>query len=156
MGMIIGRKLPQLKKGYLTVSDKYDVEGAIAAADLVDGMAVVIDSVNANTYKPAAANATDVAGFVLATNVKIDETQWPAGETLTTKAGQVFNLMTKGFIAVEVDPSVVADVKNGVSVVAKDNGTFTTTGTPINGAKYTGVTEVKANGKVLAEVRFHI
>jgi len=119
--MIIKDKLSMLRKGYPTVSDKYNVAGGIlqaGSADVPFGELVAYGS-QVGYYK-AATSVTDVAeiaGVVLATNVKLSAV-WP-DEVVVVKPAEAFNLMLDGYIAIELDDSVVTETVDAVAAVAK-------------------------------------
>lgn len=110
--MIIKDKITQLRKGYPTVSDKYNVAGGIlkkGSAQVPFGELVKYTNV-AGFYEPAAGATAviDIAGVALATNVKLSGV-WPdegnAGTVLETEA---FNLMLDGYVAIELDEAHTA------------------------------------------------
>lgn len=114
MSMIIKNKIKALKKGYPTVSDKYNVAGGIVEAganDLVIGELVQYTN-TPGKYKPAVSvNAIgDIAGVALAVNARLNPV-WPNdGKTeLKVKAGEAFDLFVDGWIAVQLDDDVESD-----------------------------------------------
>lgn len=159
MGLIINKQIRQLMKGYPTVSDKYNVAGGILAGnidahfgDLVKfstdaGYYEVINGTNTITAK------TEIAGLVLATNVKLAATYPGTSESVVTKPGEAFNLMLDGFVAVELkDQATYNAVSAGVIVKINTNGEFDTAGTLTIQAKYTGIKEI-IDGKYFAEIQ---
>lgn len=112
MSMFIKTQIPLFKKGYPTVSDKYNVFGGIlegTSADVPFGTVVAYGSTTGYYKKATSLTAiTQVAGIALATNVKLTGV-WPDdGSTASSyKAKEAINLLTSGFIAVELDSSVV-------------------------------------------------
>ena len=170
MGLIIKRNIPKLMKGFPTVSDKYDVQGGVlggtAAAHFGD---VVVFGTQAGEYKvPTSAIAAvgNIAGIVVGTNVKL-ATTYPAGPSyeVATPAGEAFNLLLKGYIAVELDSGLtIANVKEGAAVAcilntADKYGKLTTSGasgaTDVPGWYFTGVYENKGTvdaPKYVAEI----
>ncbi len=122
MSMFIKTQIPLFKKGYPTVSDKYNVFGGIlegTSADVPFGTVVAYGS-TAGYYKKATSLSaiTQVAGIALATNVKLTAV-WPDdGSTAASyKAKEAINLLTSGFIAVELDSSVVIVTAAAVAAV---------------------------------------
>lgn len=120
--MIIKDKISMLRKGYPTVSDKYNVAGGIlqtGSADVPFGELVAYGS-QVGYYK-AATSITDVAeiaGVVLATNVKLSGV-WPdENQAGLVKPGEAFNLMLDGYIAIELDDSVETVTAPAVAAVA--------------------------------------
>lgn len=108
--MIIKDKISMLRKGYPTVSDKYNVAGGIlqsGSADVPFGALVAYGS-QVGYYAAATSVAAigDIAGVVLATNVKLSGV-WPdEGSTSVVKPKEAFNLMLDGYVAIELDNSV--------------------------------------------------
>lgn len=159
MGLIIKNKIQQLMQGYPTVSDKYDVAPAVLEGAEVACGAPVTFGTTAGRYK-ACETATDaVAGFVLATNVKVPSV-YPADDAQTYESGDAFNLMFKGFIAVPLDATAVdASIKNGAKVALLAGGKITTSGvsdaTDIEGAFFTGLFET-VKGVKLAEIALNV
>ena len=108
--MIIKDKISMLRKGYPTVSDKYNVTGGIlqsGSADVPFGALVAYGS-QVGYYKAATSVAAvgDIAGVVLATNVKLSGI-WPdENQAGVVKPKEAFNLMLDGYVAIELDNSV--------------------------------------------------
>ena len=160
MNLIIKNKIQELMQGYPTISDKYDVAPAVleGATNVVVGAPVTLGT-TAGRYK-ACTNAADVvAGFVLATNVKVPMV-YPAAGVQEYTAGDAFNLMFKGFIAVPLDAGATAgNIANGKAVAMLAGGKLTTTGTAsatdIPGAYFTGCKEV-INGVTIAEIAYNV
>lgn len=102
-GLIIKDKIPMFKIGYPTVSDKYNVSGAVLTGNTAAkfGDLVKFSATKGYFEKGALTTITDAAGFVVATNVKLAE-NWP-GTTVQVNPGEAFNLLVNGFIAVELD-----------------------------------------------------
>ena len=157
MAMIIKDKLQMLMKGFPTVSDKYNVLPAV-----LDGTApvnfgdVVVYSGTAGYYtKPATiTSAPQVAGFVVATNVKVPE-NYP-GTTIQVNPGEAFNLLHSGYIAVALDAGATdSNVAAGKKVAVLPNGKITTIGTStaidLDGVVFTGTKET-VGGVKLAEI----
>ena len=157
MAMIIKDKLQMLMKGFPTVSDKYNVLPAV-----LDGTApvnfgdVVVYSATAGYYtKPATITAaTQVAGFVVATNVKLPE-NYP-GTTIQVNPGEAFNLLHSGYLAIELDSGAVdANVAAGKGVAVLPSGKITTAGVStaiaLTNVTFTGTKET-VNGKRYAEI----
>lgn len=165
MSLIIKDKIQMLMRGYPTVSDKYDVSGAILeGAEGVKFGDVVQFGSTAGYFKAisatqTAAAITDVAGFVVATNVKLAD-GFP-GTTVTTLPGEAFNILIKGFIAVELgSDAVVANIVANKAVAIKlATGALTTSGivgaTDIPNVVFTGIYEnhgTAAAPKYFAEI----
>lgn len=161
MGLIIKDKIPALMKGYPTISDKYNVSGAILEGDNPVGFGDVVVYGTTSGYfaKPTTiSNASQVAGFVVATNVKLAE-DWP-GKTVQVNPGEAFNLLVSGFIAVELDAAVtIADIKPNAAVYVTAAGAITGSSTAsaikLENATYTGFYEDKGTSsahKYYAEI----
>lgn len=144
MGLIIKDKLPSFIVGYPTVSDKYDVLPAVldGTSPVKFGDLVINSTTNGYYIKPTTITAaTNIAGFVLATNVKLAE-DWP-GKTVQVNPGEAFNLLFKGFMAVALDSTVtIAEIVPGAQVAvtatggvveAKTSGTFNVPNTYFSG-----------------------
>ena len=160
MNLIIKNKIQELMQGYPTISDKYDVAPAVleGATNVVVGAPVTLGT-TAGRYKACTTAADVVAGFVLATNVKVPMA-YPAAGVQEYAAGDAFNLMFKGFIAVPLDAGATAgNIANGKAVAMLAGGKLTTTGTAsatdIPGAYFTGCKEV-INGVTIAEIAYNV
>lgn len=159
--LIIGKSgIPMLKKGYPTVSDKYNVAGATLAGNtpIEFGQLVKYSDANPGYYEAITAQVTvdKIAGFVLATNVKLQE--WNS-EKVYTYPSEAFNLLVNGFMAIEVkSDATLANIKANAKVyVDLTNGTLTTsdktsvTIVELPNVVYTGVYE-KHGDTILAEI----
>lgn len=129
MNLIIKDQIPMLRKGYPTVSDKYNVSGGILAGSSPAKFGELVKRSGTPGYFEAITSTVtlaDIVGFVLATNVKLTE-EWP-GTTVQVNPGEAFNLMIDGFIAVELDSNaVVADIiPNAQLYVTLATGKLTT------------------------------
>jgi len=152
MGLIIGSKIQALMTGYPTISDKYDACGGyLSGTANVKSGELVKKGTNAGEYEAigdaGVAGVANVAGFVLATNVKVPA-GYPAEANPETKPGEVFNLLLRGGIAVEVD-DVTGLVEGGIVYMKKHSST--TALTKVLTAVSTNNTALVINGK---EVRF--
>lgn len=157
MGLIIKDKIPALKVGYPTVSDKYNVAGAVldpGSAPVQFGD-VLAYGATAGYFKKASAitAAADVAGFIIATNVKL-ATDWP-GTTVETLPGEAFNLLINGFMAVALDSTAVAaNIKPNVTAYVTAAGKLTTVATnnfALTGVVFTGTYEMHGT-TIVAEI----
>jgi len=161
MGLIIKDRIPMLKKGYPTVSDKYNVTGGILTGDYPAPFGAVVkiegqgyfSAVNANN---TLSDAAEIGGIVLATNVKMPS-DWPAN-TIQVDINEAFNLFMDGFIAVELDAdATIANIVPNAPVYVTDDGYFTDDDTStfaISGV-FTGCYEnigTTANPVYLAEI----
>ena len=107
MGLIIKNKIAQLKKGYPTVSDKYNVQGGIyeGADPLYFGDLVAFGSATGHYVKLEDNTVANIAGICLATNVKLVNKYPGDTENVETVQGEAFNLLVRGFVAVAVADS---------------------------------------------------
>ena len=155
MSLILGKDgVQKLMVGYPTVSDKYDVGPAIleGASPVLPGDVVMFGSAE-GSYKPAASLSamTQVAGIVLATNVKVPSA-YPAPEgPVAVNPGEAFGLLVRGFVAVKLDAdAVLADAKEGAKVYLTSAGKITTVSTSNIETpwKFMGITELHGSDKV--------
>lgn len=157
MAMIIKDKLQMLMKGFPTVSDKYNVLPAVldGTAPVNFGDVVVYSTTDGYYTKPVTITAAaQVAGFVVATNVKLPE-NYP-GTTIQVNPGEAFNLLHSGYLAIELDTGAVdADVAAGKGVAVLPSGKITTadvaTAITLTNVTFTGTKET-VNGKHYAEI----
>ena len=165
MGLILKDKIRQLVKGYPTVSDKYNVAGGILEGDTeVKFGDLVAYGATTGHYVKATTNA-NIAGIVLATNVKLFP-KYPAGENSDTPVvvGEAFNLLLDGYVAVEVvaptdgteydtkksaqaainqkKAALRATIKEGAPVKINSSALFATDGSTELNAHYTGIFEL--------------
>lgn len=121
MGLIIKDKIPMFKVGYPTISDKYNIAGAtlVGSTPVKFGDLVKFSSTK-GYFEAITSDVTidDIAGFVLATNVKLAE-DWPA-KTVQVNPDEAFNLVLPGsYLAIELDSTAVeTDVKGNAVVYA--------------------------------------
>ena len=106
MGLIIKDKIAQLKKGYPTVSDKYNVQGGIyeGADALLFGDLLAYGSATGHYVKMVTTSTVaNLAGICLATNVKLAN-RYPGDNNskVETLTGEAFNLLVRGFVAVAI------------------------------------------------------
>lgn len=103
MGLIIKDKIPMFIVGYPTVSDKYNVTGGLLSGTsaVAFGDLVMFDG-NGGFKKVASASSVgEIAGFVLATNVKVAEGF--ADNRVQVNPGEAFNLVLPGsYLAVKI------------------------------------------------------
>ena len=157
MAMIIKDKLQMLMKGFPTVSDKYNILPAVldGTAPVNFGDVVVYSTTDGYYTKPATITAAaQVAGFVVATNVKVPE-NYP-GTTIQVNPGEAFNLLHSGYLAIELDSGAVdANVAAGKGVAVLPSGKITTAGVStaiaLTNVTFTGTKET-VNGKRYAEI----
>lgn len=116
MGMILGADgFNKFKVGYPTVSDKYDVQGGVftGATPVAFGDFVASTSDGNYTNVTTTNTATQIAGIVLATNVKLAS---EPEHIVETSAGDACNLLLDGYVAVELDSgAVAADILPGTA-----------------------------------------
>ena len=128
MGLIIKDRIKKFIVGYPTVSDKYNASGAILTGEnpVVFGDLVGFSSTKGYFEKlTSVTKAEDVAGIVLATNVKLN-LLWPEGNVFTMP-GEAFNLLVNGFMAVRLDTGAQeAKVLANAQVYVTPQATLTT------------------------------
>lgn len=168
-GLIIKDKIPQMMKGYPTVSDKYNVAGGIVSGNLPLNFGdLVAYSATPGYYVKAVGTslpAAGLAGLVVATNVKLVR-QYANGNSTNaeTLVGEAFNLLLDGYIAAEV--TITADtytnIAAGKSVYYKLGASATdpivladsSVGTAaLTGYVFTGIYDVIDSTHVLAEIK---
>lgn len=169
MGLIIKNKLPQLIKGYPTVSDKYNVAGGIldnSSASVGFGDLVAYSSITGYYTKAVGTSlpSAGLAGLVVATNVKLLTSWADPTAAVETKPGEAFNLLLDGYIAglVEITSNTYTNiVPNGQvyykvgssaadAIVLADSSVGTAA---LTGYVFTGVYDVVDATHVLAEIR---
>lgn len=171
MGLIIKKSIQKLMTGFPTVSDKYDVQGGVlgGTAEAKFGDVVVFGSQSGEYKVPTStiSAVSNIAGIVVGTNVKL-ATTYPAGPSyeVKTAVGEAFNLLLKGYIAVELDATLTntTNIVEGKAVACVLNtadkyGKLTTTGasgaTDVPNWYFTGVYEnqgTEAAPKYVAEI----
>lgn len=163
MGLIIKDEITKLMKGYPTVSDKYNVAGGILEGDTAVEFGDLVQFGSTTGYYAAITGAITVdkvAGFVVATNVKLVDT-WGEGSSQDAKTlpGEAFNLLIDGFIAVKLaNTAKVADIKpNGPVAITLASGALTTpqaAGTAnLTNCVFTGIYQAYGEDEYLAEIR---
>ena len=107
MGLIIKDKIAQLKKGYPTVSDKYNVQGGVYEGTdeaLYFGDLLAYGTATGHYVKATSTTTVaQLAGICLATNVKLAN-KYPgdSNSKVETLKGEAFNLLVRGFVAVAI------------------------------------------------------
>lgn len=118
MSMILNDHITKLKKGYPTVSDKYDVSGGILGGDTaVEVGSVLALTSESGVFEPVTAN-TDVeliAGIALAPNVKLTDI-WSGDRRTMVQPGEAVNLCFNGLFAIEISAEEAAKVTPGAKV----------------------------------------
>ena len=161
MGLIIGKQgIPMLKVGYPTVSDKYNITGGTLTGDTPVRFGDLVKFADTKGYFEAITETVtlaDIAGFVLATNVKL-ALEWPATEeSVKVLPGEAFNLVLPGsYLAIELDTTAVeTDVKANAQVYAiPATGKCTTVSAgnlALPGVVFTGIVE-KHGEALVAEI----
>lgn len=157
MSLIIKDKIPMFIVGYPTVSDKYNVSGALLEGDtsVAFGDLVTYGS-SAGYFKAiteALASVDKVAGFVLATNVKLNE-KWPEGD-IKVNPGEAFNLVLPGsYLAIALDSAAVeTDIaaNKSVGVVLATGKCTTAQDNVLPNVVFTGLYE-KHGATIVAEI----
>lgn len=161
MGLIIGKSgIPMFKVGYPTVSDKYNVTGGILAGNTAVKFGDLVKFSSTKGYYEAITSTVtlaNIAGFVLATNVKL-ATEWPGtDESVKVLPDEAFNLVLPGsYLAIELDSTAVeANVKANAQVYAiPATGKCTTVSASnlaLPGVVFTGMVE-KHGETLVAEI----
>lgn len=161
MGLIIGKSgIPMFKVGYPTVSDKYNVTGGILTGNTAVRFGDLVKFSSTKGYYEAITSTVtlaDIAGFVLATNVKL-ATEWPGtDESVKVLPDEAFNLVLPGsYLAIELDSTAVeANIKANAQVYAiPATGKCTTVSASnlaLPGVVFTGMVE-KHGEKLVAEI----
>jgi len=155
MGLIYGKTgIPKLMVGYPTVSDKYDVGPAVleGSTAVYPGDVVMVGSAS-GSYLPASSlsDMSEVAGIVLATNVKVPNT-YPAPQgPVAVQPGEAFGLLVRGFVAVELDAGAdLDDAVEGATVYLTAAGKCTTdsSGNIATPWKFMGIGELHGTAMV--------
>ena len=158
MGLILKDKIPMFKVGYPTVSDKYNITGGMLAGTTPVKFGDLVKFSTTAGYFEAITGAVtlaDIAGFTLATNVKVAE-DWPATK-VQINPGEAFNLVLPGsYLAIELDSTAAeANVKANTQVYAiPATGKCTTvagSNLVLPGVVFTGLVE-KHGDKLVAEI----
>lgn len=159
MSLIINKKIPALKTGYPTMSDKYNVAGGILTGNTpVQFGQIVINSTTPGYFEAPSGIAAiqDIGGIVVATNVKLAQ-DWP-GTTVQVNPGEAFNLLINGFIAVKLAASAtIGNVLANAPVAVKADGSFTTSNdntkvVDLPNTVFTGFYELQKDGSYLVEI----
>lgn len=161
MGLIIGKSgIPMFKVGYPTVSDKYNITGGTLVGETPVKFGDLVKFSETKGYYEAITETvalTDIAGFVLATNVKL-ALEWPAtDESVKVLPGEAFNLVLPGsYLAIELDSTAVENnVKaNSQVYVIAESGKCTTeesSNIALPGVVFTGMVE-KHGSALVAEI----
>lgn len=159
MGLIIGKQgIPMFIVGFPTVSDKYNVTGGVLTGDTPVNFGDLVKFSDTKGYYEAITGTvalTDIAGFVLGTNVKLNE-KWPEGD-VHVNPREAFNLVLPGsYLAIALDAAAVEnDVKANAQVYAiPATGKCTTVSTSnlaLPGVVFTGMVE-KHGATLVAEI----
>ena len=160
MGLILKDKIPMFKVGYPTVSDKYNITGGVLTGETPVKFGDLVKFSATKGYYEAITSAVtvaDIAGFVLATNVKL-ATEWPATEdSVKVLPGEAFNLVLPGsYLAIELDTTAdETNVKANAKVYAiPATGKCTTVSASnleLPGVVFTGMVE-KHGETLVAEI----
>lgn len=127
MGLILNKSVSKFIKGFPTVSDKYNVAGGILESGTAEFGQLLMLGSQPGYFKPAASltAATQLGGIVLGTNVKVP-TNYP-GTEVNVVAGEAFNLLVDGFIAIELASTAkISEVSANAAVYFTADGKFTT------------------------------
>lgn len=160
MSLIIKDKIPMFKVGYPTVSDKYNVTGGVLMGETPAHFGDLVKFSSSKGYYEAITSAvelSEIAGFILATNVKLNET-YPEGD-VSVKPKEAFNLVLPGsYLAIELDAGAKEEsiLANKPVAVILATGKCTTevdasTAPALTGVVFTGMCE-KQGDKLVAEI----
>ena len=160
MGLIIKDKIPMFKVGYPTVSDKYNITGGTLVGTTPAKFGDLVKFSATKGYFEAITGAVtlaDIAGFTLATNVKLSET-WPATD-VQINPGEAFNLVLPGsYLAIELatgarEANVIANKPVAVILATGKCTTEVASSTvpALPNVVFTGLYE-KHGGKIVAEI----
>lgn len=159
MSLIINKSIPMFKQGYPTVSDKYNVAGGILSDNTPVQFGALVKLGDTPGYFEASSGltaASQLGGFVVATNVKLAE-DFP-GKTVQVNPGEAFNLLVSGFIAVKLAATVkIATIAPNVPANFTAAGEVTTADdtnkvAAIPNTVFTGLSEKQPDGSYLAEI----
>lgn len=153
MGLILNNKIKKLQKGYPTRTAKEQVEGGVLGGteNLLPGNVVCFGAQPGEFT--ATFNATKIAGFALATNVKLVTTYPGESKDAPFCPGEAINLMISGYIAVELAAGTT--VNEGDAVTTANGKTFSVGTLEGFNAFFTGVTE-KVGSVTLAEIKYNM
>ena len=132
MGLILNKSLPKFKVGFPTMSDKYNVAPAVLAGSnpVNFGDLVKFSSTKGYFEKAAGASAvTDIAGFVIGTNVKLALAYPATDASVATQPGEAFNLsLPMTYMAIKLATNAVKTdvVANAKVYVTLSTGVCTT------------------------------
>lgn len=160
MGLIIKDKIPMFKVGYPTVSDKYNITGGTLVGTTPAKFGDLVKFSATKGYFEAITGAVtlaDIAGFTLATNVKLSET-WPATD-VQINPGEAFNLVLPGsYLAIELasgarEANIIANKPVAVILATGKCTTevATSTAPALPNVVFTGLYE-KHGDKIVAEI----
>ena len=133
MGMILKNSLPKFKVGFPTMSDKYNVAPAVLTGSTAVNFGDLVKfSATKGYFESASGGAsaiTDIAGFVIGTNVKLALAYPGTDASVETVPGEAFNLsLPNTYMAIKLKANAVAsDIVAGAKVyVTLADGTCTT------------------------------
>lgn len=159
MGLIINKSIPMFIVGYPTVSDKYNVTGGTLTGTKPVQFGQLVKFSGTKGYFEALSGGeaiTDIAGFVLATNVKLAQ-DWP-GTTVQVNPGEAFNLvLPNSYLAIKLAANAVeGDIAaNKAVAVLTASGLLTTSGVAMSNdlpnVVFTGMYERHGN-TIVAEI----
>lgn len=154
MGLILNR-IKKFTKGYPTTMNNHYVQGGILEGNPATNGAFLVFGTTDGFYsvpEDASASVKNIAGVLLATNVKT-VLSYGDNPVVTTEAGESFNLLVEGFVALPVATDGNA-VKEGDAVYVTADGEVANAATvynfnEVNVAKKSDLTsyyELKADG----------
>ena len=132
MGLIIKDKIKKFQVGFPTVSDKYNIAGAVLAGDTAVNFGDLVKFSSTKGYFEAITDTVtlaDIAGFVLGTNVKLALAYPGTDASVKVLPGEAFNLvLPNSFLAIKLAADAVATdiVANASVYVTLATGALTT------------------------------
>jgi len=162
MGLVLNKSIKKMQKGYTTAINVNNIEGGtLAGTKTATFGQLVAKTTTVGSYKAVDADqtisaATDIAGIVVATNIK-SPTTWPAeSPNPVYQVNEVFDLLLTGRIAIALTSTeTIANVVPGAQVYVTAAGVFTSASTgnyAYPNAKFTGLNEKQADNSYLAEI----
>lgn len=130
--MILKNKVPELRLGYPTVSDKYNVAGGVLAATSAPAdfgrLLKFTETSGVYALADTVTDVSEIAGVNCATNVKLAD---PWTDKVTVYPGEAVNIMFDGYITIQLASTLskVEEIKAGAPVYFKtDTGDACTNG----------------------------
>ncbi len=133
MGMILKNSLPKFKVGFPTMSDKYNCGPAVLTGATAVNFGDLVKFSSTKGYFESASGGvsaiTDIAGFVVGTNVKLALAYPATDASVKVASGEAFNIsLPNTYLAIKLKANAVSsDIVAGAKVyVTLADGTCTT------------------------------